>query len=126
KPQLHGQPYLADRYWDPLWAAVQETELPVNIHIGAGPEGAANLANLERITIEGGMMGAGPRIATDLFIDNAVSFCDFLNAGVLARFPGLRLVSVEGGMGWVNFILESLDFHFRRFHKIADHPDFEE
>src|SRR5690606_13012465 len=40
KPHRHGQPYLANRYWDPLWSAAQETGLSINFHIGAGPEGA--------------------------------------------------------------------------------------
>ena len=29
---------------------------------------------------------------------------------VCRKFPGLKFVFSEGGIGWVNFILESLDF----------------
>jgi predicted TIM-barrel fold metal-dependent hydrolase len=126
KPQLHGQPFLADRHWDPLWSAAQEVGIPVNIHLGAGPEGAGGVFQADRLAAEGGMAGAGPRIATDLFLDNAMSFCDFLNSGVLPRFPELKVVSVEGGMGWANFVLESLDFHFKRFETLKSKPEFEE
>lgn len=126
KPQYHGQPFLADRHWDPLWAAIEEVDLPVNIHLGAGPEGAGGLFNAGRIATEGGMAGAGPRIATELFLDNAGSYVDFLNSGILPRFPDLKVVSVEGGMGWVNFVLESLDFHFKRFETLKSRPEFEE
>jgi predicted TIM-barrel fold metal-dependent hydrolase len=126
KPQLHGQPYLADRHWDPVWNAAQETGLSVNFHIGAGPEGVASKMPAARLAAEGGLLGAGPRISTDLFIDNAMSFCDILNSGILARFPELQVVSVEGGIGWVNFILESLDYHFRRFEILKERPEITE
>jgi predicted TIM-barrel fold metal-dependent hydrolase len=55
-----------------------------------------------------------------------MSFCDFLNSGVLPRFPDLKVVSVEGGMGWANFVLESLDFHFKRFGTLEARAEFEE
>lgn len=126
KPQLHEQPFLADRHWDPLWNAIQETGIPVNIHLGAGPEGAGGLFDREQIAVEGGMAGAGPRIATELFLDNAMSYVDLLNSGILPRFPDMKVVSVEGGMGWANFVLESLDFHFKRFETMATRPEFEE
>ncbi len=31
-PQQFGYPHLADPYWDPLWDAAQELDLPVNFH----------------------------------------------------------------------------------------------
>lgn len=126
KPQAHGQPFLAERYWDPLWSAIEETGLPLSLHLGAGPEGGAGILKPARVAAEGGLPGAGPRVATDLFLDNAMSFCDFLNSGVLPRFPGLKVVSVEGGMGWANFVVESLDFHFKRFATLESRREFEE
>lgn len=126
KPQLHGQPFLAEAHWEPLWSAIEEAGIPVNIHLGAGPEGAKGVLSPNRVKAEGGLEGAGPRVATDLFLDNAMSFCDFLNSGILPRHPGLRVVSVEGGMGWANFVLESLDFHYKRFGTLNSATPFKE
>ena len=36
EPQKFGFPTLADPHWDPLWAAAQDTGLPISFHIGSG------------------------------------------------------------------------------------------
>ena len=33
-------------------------------------------------------------------------------SGVLARYPDIRFVSVESGIGWIPFVLEALDYQF--------------
>ena len=35
-PQSHGQPFLGDPHWDPLWRAACECDLPISFHIGSG------------------------------------------------------------------------------------------
>lgn len=39
EPQSFGLPLLADRHWDPIWAAAQDCGLPVSFHIGSGDLG---------------------------------------------------------------------------------------
>src|ERR1700722_6221609 len=35
-PQIHGQPFLRDRYWDPYWAAAEAAGLPFAFHVANG------------------------------------------------------------------------------------------
>jgi predicted TIM-barrel fold metal-dependent hydrolase len=122
-PQLHGEPYLADRYWDPVWAAAEETGLPVSFHLGVGPNPAPDMP--ARVAVEG-VAGFSNHAVVDMLLGNATSCADLLMSGILPRFPGIRFVSAEGGIGWVNFMLETLDYHFDRLETRQERPEFEE
>ena len=45
-----------------------------------------------------------------IYVENARSISNIIYSGVLERFPKLRVVSVESGIGWIPFILEALDY----------------
>jgi hypothetical protein len=47
-----------------------------------------------------------------LFLENGKQLVDLLCSGVLPRFPKLKVVSVESGIGFIPFILEALDYAF--------------
>jgi predicted TIM-barrel fold metal-dependent hydrolase len=47
-----------------------------------------------------------------LFLDNGKQLVDLLFSGVLARYPRLRVISVESGIGFIPFILESCDYTY--------------
>ena len=51
--------------------------------------------------------------------------CDLLLSGVLPRFPKLRVVSVESGIGWLPFMLEALDHQFVEGGGKQERPEFE-
>jgi predicted TIM-barrel fold metal-dependent hydrolase len=122
-PQWHGEPYLADRHWDPLWAAVQATGLPISFHAGGGNQGIGSIR--ERSANE----GRNPvmvNITVTEFLRNGMITTDLLMSGVLPRFPGLRFIAVESGIGWIPFVLESLDWHARRYELDRDRPEFKE
>jgi predicted TIM-barrel fold metal-dependent hydrolase len=110
-PQIHGQPYMADPYWYPLWEACVDAELSVSFHIASGDMADA-VAPERRLVDPPGTALA--RIATFPFLDNGKYIADLLLSGVPARYPTLKFVSVESGVGWVPFVLESLDYHVAR------------
>jgi predicted TIM-barrel fold metal-dependent hydrolase len=107
-PQVRGLPDLGDRAWDPLWEACCEHQLPVNFHIGAsetsltwfGTSPWPSQDDERKLAIGSAMM----------YLSNARVIANMIYAGVLERFPDLRLVSVESGVGWLPFFLESLDY----------------
>jgi predicted TIM-barrel fold metal-dependent hydrolase len=41
---------------------------------------------------------------------NLVCIVNLISSGLLDRFPRLKFVSVESGIGWLPFMLESLDY----------------
>jgi uncharacterized protein len=51
-------------------------------------------------------------VSVNLFLDNGTQIVDLLMSGVLPRFPELRFVSVESGIGFMPFILEAADYAF--------------
>jgi predicted TIM-barrel fold metal-dependent hydrolase len=107
KPELFGLPYLNDPHWDRFWATCAELELPVNFHIGAGGDTFARAS----------WPGLGPqrRLALGsvaLFLDNFRVIVNLLFSGLLERFPTLKFVSVESGIGWIPFVLEACEYQF--------------
>jgi predicted TIM-barrel fold metal-dependent hydrolase len=124
-PQLHGKPPLADRYWNPLWQAAEETSMSIGFHVGANEGIMEKYVNAERMAAEGARR-MGARTVTEALFDNATTMNDLLLSGVLPRYPNLKFVMVETGLGWVNFCLESADYHFERYGVREDNPEFTE
>jgi predicted TIM-barrel fold metal-dependent hydrolase len=88
---------LYDPGYDRLWAALQDLEIPVNVHSGTGnPD-------------------YGPYPTSMLLYINEVlfysqrPFVQLLLSGVFERFPRLRFVMTEAGCGWVPPLLAQLD-----------------
>ncbi len=110
-PHTMGLPDLGDRAWDPLWEVCTAERLPINFHIGASetsltwfgtsPWPSQNDEN--RLAIGSSMM----------YLSNARVLANMIYSGVLERFPGLNLVSVESGVGWIPSFLEALDYQQR-------------
>src|SRR5207245_2611426 len=46
-------------------------------------------------------------------VNSMLAAADWLMAGVLERFPGLRLILSEGGAGWIPYLLERADKAYR-------------
>lgn len=121
-PQSFGFPILGDRHWDPLWEVACELDLPVSFHIGSGNMETGIL----REKIKGyGRMAAFAETSVGLFLNNGRQLCDLLMSGVLARYPSIKFVSVESGIGWVPFVLEALDYQFLGNHVADDRPEFD-
>jgi predicted TIM-barrel fold metal-dependent hydrolase len=122
EPQHFGLPYLGDRHWDRFYAAAQDAQLPISFHIGSG-DFTSGFAP-ERIQAH----GIGPTyVATSvaLFLDNGAQIVDLLLSGVLPRFPELRFISVESGIGFLPFLLEAADYAFGQAAARKERPELE-
>jgi predicted TIM-barrel fold metal-dependent hydrolase len=124
-PQLHKRPPLADSYWAPLWKAAEDCAMSVGFHVGANEGIMEKYVNPQRLAAEGPRR-MGARTVTEAFLDNASTMNDLLLSGILPKFPKLKFVMVETGLGWVNFCLESADYHFERYGVGEDSPEFTE
>jgi predicted TIM-barrel fold metal-dependent hydrolase len=110
EPQRFGLPYIGERHWDPLWTAAQDAGLPIHLHIGSGDVGG--VFNPARVAAHG-TAATYALSSVDLFLKNGLQVADLLLSGVLPRFPDLRFVSVESGIGWIPFVLEAVDHSYR-------------
>jgi len=100
-----GLPPLSDPHWDPLWDAAQSRGLPVNFHIGGG-------GGPMRLWGDYPPARAFATLSTMAQMGNMVCIANLMMSGLCDRFPSLNFVSVESGVGWIPFLLESLDYQF--------------
>jgi predicted TIM-barrel fold metal-dependent hydrolase len=122
EPESWGQPPLTARHWDPIWRICEELQIPVNFHIASGqipvaPGGGGSP--------EHGVRAAFASGGTNYFMANAAVFGKIIFSGVCHRFPGLNFVSVESGIGWIPFALESMDWQWLNCAVTWEHPEYE-
>jgi predicted TIM-barrel fold metal-dependent hydrolase len=93
-PSIHDK----DRFWDPFFAACQETETVVCMHIGSSSKMPSTSPDAPFI------------VSSTLTFSNAMgSMLDFIFSGTLERFPQLVIAYSEGQVGWMPYVLERAD-----------------
>ena len=120
-PQSHGLPLLADRHWDPIWAAAQACNMPICFHVGSGD--FDEMIDPDYIK-SFGLKTFFALQTTKTFLENGNQLADLLLSGILPRFPELKFISVESGIGWIPFVLESVDYHFQVGEAAKERPEF--
>jgi len=97
-PPHLGLPSIHSGYWDPLFAACEQTETVVCMHIGSSSRMPATSAD------------APVAVAATLSFNNAMaSLADWLFSGKLVQFPDLKIAYSEGQIGWLPYCLERAD-----------------
>jgi predicted TIM-barrel fold metal-dependent hydrolase len=96
-----------DEHFEPMFAALEEIGLPVSFHQAAG-----QVAVFEKKMAPGAFWTTA--------VGNKISlgwvFMQLVYGGVVERHPDLRVVLVEGGIGWIAYQLNTMD-HMYRDHK---------
>jgi predicted TIM-barrel fold metal-dependent hydrolase len=95
------RPY-SDASYDPFWAVAHDLGTPLSLHILTERRGGSDFQSVMR---------GYPQL------HHAVerSLTEIIFAGVLERFPGLRLVSVENDIGWIPHFLQRLDHAYEKY-----------
>lgn len=119
EPHVFGFPFLGESYWDPFWAKASDHGMVISFHVGSGeitwaPKRMEKRGFIEEYTLQ----------AVSLFQKSGLQVCELLVSGVLPRFPDLRFVSVESGIGWIPFALEALDYQFKKGEGFKSRPEF--
>jgi predicted TIM-barrel fold metal-dependent hydrolase len=119
KPSTLGLPDYHDGRYDPLWALLSELGIPVCLHLGP-----------EDDTWEIASRDPTPQLAV-FASQQAMRMSEQLGmlllSGLLERFPDLRFVFVEPGLGWVPHYLSKLDgmySHGYEFPALKEKPSF--
>lgn len=95
------RPY-SDPVYDPFWAAAQDLQMPISLHILTGRGGT----RFSRRHVLRGYMTLPHEIQ--------VSFADLVLGGVFERFPKLRLVSAENDVSWLPHFCYRIDHAYDR------------
>ena len=86
---------------DRFWAAAQEAESSVNIHVSFATEAPGEH---HRLRVSGEFR----------FLDAPNRVLQFMRSGVFDRFPDLNLVFSEVDCGWVPYMIERLEIMYQR------------
>jgi predicted TIM-barrel fold metal-dependent hydrolase len=96
-----------DRYWDPVWAAAVEYDVPMHVHVADASRGipGPDSALVERAAFICGIpLQLQPTMTTVLL------------SGILERNPKLKVVFAESGTGWIPYILDRIDYEWENSH----------
>jgi predicted TIM-barrel fold metal-dependent hydrolase len=98
-----GLPSFVTDHWDPLFAAAEDADVVICMHIGSSSK--MNVPSPE----------ASPAVPIALCGLNSMSAtADLIFSGLLIRHPKVRIALSEGGSGWVPYLLERMDYTWER------------
>ncbi len=121
-PETLDLPGLADSHWEPLWDAVEEAGLPVSLHIASGALRGA-------LPLDPAAGAPAEVFITVAPSTNFTAIATLLWSGVLEKHPRLRFLSVEGGIGWLGYLVQRADEVYRKHRhwtkpRIKEQPSF--
>jgi len=105
-PSLHSD------HWDPFWAACEDTQTVVNMHIGSSSQLV--------VTAEDAPMDVLIALQPINLVQAAA---DLIFSSVFRKFPTFKIAMSEGGIGWIPYFLERIDYTYEH-HKAWTGQDF--
>jgi predicted TIM-barrel fold metal-dependent hydrolase len=97
-----GRPY-GDPIYDPIYKAAVEMGLQVVMHIGTGDSPSWG------VTAVGGHFGTGALYASGIPQQGMAYVASFIANGTFERFPELKVMALEYGVGWLPWLVTRLD-----------------
>ena len=105
RPEQFGLPGFMSDHWAPFFEICDAKAIPINFHIATG--GIDGFS----ITWEGFEFARKLAVGAMLFyIGNAATLGNFIVSGLMDKYPRMKIVSVESGIGWIPFLLEALEY----------------
>jgi predicted TIM-barrel fold metal-dependent hydrolase len=95
-----------DPSYEPLWAALDELDVPLVLHVSTGRDPRA----------VGGNGGAIINYVCHAMQTTLEPIVSLIASGVFERHPGLLCGTVEAGVGWVPWMLEAMDYAYKVHH----------
>ncbi len=111
-PTAGVNPLWGHRKYDPIFAAAQETNLPVCLHsvTVVSPAFPCQLDQFENHFAR--------QVLSHPFAMMA-NLTSLIHSGVPARFPGLRVVFTEAGIAWVPYMMWRMDKYYNEYRRMV-------
>ncbi len=95
-----------NKMFDPLWSAIEEADIPMTLHVSTGQDPRAVK----------GQGGALINYTSHALPTPQEPVVQMIASGVFEQHPGLKLATIEGGIGWIPFVLNQMDHAYRAHH----------
>ena len=105
-PEKIGFPSLHSDHWDPFWQACVDTDTVVCLHIGSSSQ-----------TVITAMDAPIDTLITLQPMNIVLCAADLVWSPIFRKFDELRIALSEGGIGWVPYFLERIDYVYQHHHK---------
>jgi predicted TIM-barrel fold metal-dependent hydrolase len=93
--------------WEPLWKAVNDVQLPLHFHT------FPSVPQKVRMQQQGQVRRMAQFTSVAGFQMNLINIiAAIIGAGVLERYPNMRVGFGESGIGWLPYALDRMDFEF--------------
>ena len=104
-PSKLGYPSFHSDHWDPFWQACSDEQVVACLHIGSSSQ----------------LIVTAPDAPIDCLITlspiNIVqAAADLVWSPIFRKFPDLKVALSEGGIGWIPYLLERIDYSYGRHH----------
>jgi predicted TIM-barrel fold metal-dependent hydrolase len=123
-PHVFDLPPFADPAWGPLLGACEESGVPVALHIGGSIGRKQAAETLGALGPDAGV--PAETLVASAPLTNYGVLANVLFSGVPVRYPQMKIVSVESGIGWIGYFLERMDWTYERHrfwtHSLLDEP----
>jgi uncharacterized protein len=110
EPFNGGLPDLQEKYWDPFYEACTDLGIPINIHIGSGDTPASADPYARKVWPSQDDYRRYVLRCVQLELANSNFLTNFCTSDIATRWPKLKWVSVESGIGWIPYVLERTDY----------------
>ena len=105
-PEKLGWPSLHNEHWDPFWTACADEGTVVCMHLGSSSQ--ILMTSVEApIDV---MISLQP-------INMVQAAADLLWSPILRKYKNLHFALSEGGIGWIPYALERIDYVYQHHHK---------
>jgi predicted TIM-barrel fold metal-dependent hydrolase len=110
-PHLGGLPDLGQPEWEPLYEVLSHYKMPINIHVGSTSSTSANDHKVAWPSLE--QRAVKPVNSVQMELNNSRFISNLVVSDILLKYPDLKWVSVESGIGWIPYVLERIDYEYR-------------
>ncbi|MDA8399695.1 MAG: amidohydrolase family protein [Actinomycetota bacterium] len=122
-PHVFDLPAFASDAWVPLLSTCEEAGVPIALHIGGSIGRKQAAETLGALGPDAGV--PAETLVASAPLTNYGVLANVVFSGVPVRYPKLKIVSVESGIGWIGYFLERMDWTYER-HRFWTHSQLTE